>query len=290
MRVARSLLHVLAGIVMTIVAGGAPAAAADASDLAKMRTPVAPQGPGWVKLDVPYVPTSPAVIEAMMKVANVGPDDIVYDLGSGDGRIPIAAVLQNKAKQAVGIELNPNRVADAVANAQKMGVQDRVTFIEGDVFKVDFHAATVVTMYLLDNVNLRLRPRILDELAPGTRIVSHQFHMSSWAPDQTVFVNTVPIHFWVVPAKLGGRWTGDGVSLDLEQQFQFVTGTLVAGGTSVTIGREKINGTDFSFHTTVARGGNSAAVNFHGKVDGDVLTGTLLQGGIAKDVTLTRKN
>ena len=171
----------------------APAAAADATDLAKMRTPVAPQGPGWVKLDVPYVPTSPAVIEAMMKVANVGPDDIVYDLGSGDGRISIAAVLQNKAQQAVGIELNPNRVADAVANAQKLGVQDRVTFIEGDVFKVDFHNATVVTMYLLDNVNLRLRPRIMNELAPGTRIVSHQFHMSNWTPDETVFVNTVPI-------------------------------------------------------------------------------------------------
>jgi SAM-dependent methyltransferase len=260
------------------------------ADLSKMRTPVAPQGPGWVKLDVPYVPTPPAVVDAMLKIANVGPDDIVYDLGSGDGRIPIAAVRQNNAKQAVGIELNPNRVAEAVATTRNLGLEGRVSFIQGDVFKTDFSAATVVTMYLLDNVNLRLRPRILDELKPGTRIVSHQFHMLDWTPDDTVLVDTVPVHFWVVPAKLEGRWSGDGVSLHLKQQFQTASGTLEAGGTAVKIGRALIKGSALSFDTTLERNGASTAMHFHATAAGDVLTGTLKQGGVNKDIALKRGN
>lgn len=262
----------------------------DAADLSKMRTPVAPQGPAWVKLDLPYVPTPPVVVDTMLRIAGVGPDDVVFDLGSGDGRIPIAAVRQNNAAKAVGIELNPNRIAEAIANARTLGLEDRVRFIEGDVFKVDFSAASVVTMYLLDSVNLRLRPRILSELKPGTRIVSHQFHMYDWAPDETAFVNTVPIYYWVVPAKIAGHWSGDGVALDLTQQFQVVSGTFYAAGTSLKIGPERLKGADLSFRTTVERAGSSEAMHFHGTVAGDVLRGTLLQGGVAKDVTLKRTN
>lgn len=151
-------------------------------------------------------------------------------------------------------------------------------------------AASVVTMYLLDSVNLRLRPRILSELKPGTRIVSHQFHMYDWAPDETTFVNTVPIYYWVVPAKIAGHWSGDGVALDLTQQFQVVSGTLYAAGMSLKIGPERLKGADLSFRTTVERAGSSKAMHFHGTVAGDVLRGTLLQGGVAKDVTLKRTN
>lgn len=161
----------------------------------------------WVKLDVPYVPTPPVTIAAMLEIASVGPNDILYDLGSGDGRIPITAVRDRGVKKAVGIELNPARIVDAKENARIVGVTDKVSFIEGDVFKVDFKAATVVTMYLFDNVNLRLRPRILDELKPGMRGVSHQFHMSSWTPDDKVMVqNKVPVYLWIVPAKVDGVW------------------------------------------------------------------------------------
>lgn len=147
-------------------------------------------GPGhaqeqfWIKLDVPYVRTPSAVVDAMLAMADVNSEDTVYDLGSGDGRIVIAAVKDRGAKRGVGIELNPVRIREATEFAKQAGVADRVTFVEGDIFTADFSAASVVTMYLWDNVNLRLRPRLLDELVPGTRVVSHQFHMFDWTPDK----------------------------------------------------------------------------------------------------------
>ena len=148
--------------------------------------------------DVIFVPTPPPVVDAMLEMAQVRDGDILYDLGSGDGRIPIAAAKKHKVR-AVGIDIDPERIKEARANAQAAGVADRVTFRQEDLFKADFSRATVVTLYLLDSLNEKLRPRLLSELKPGTRIVSHAFRMGDWKPVKTRTVAGSMIYFWVVP-------------------------------------------------------------------------------------------
>lgn len=155
-----------------------------------------------VKLDVPYVPTHQTIVDEMLAMAKVGKDDILYDLGSGDGRIPITAA-QRFGTRGVGIDLNPVRVKEANENAEKAKVTDKVKFIEGDIFKQDFSEATVLTLYLLPEVNLKLRPKIL-EMKPGTRVVSHNYHMEDWEAESTKELKTPDgeihyIYFWRVP-------------------------------------------------------------------------------------------
>jgi SAM-dependent methyltransferase len=148
--------------------------------------------------DIHYVPTPNNVVDAMMTIADVGPKDLVYDLGSGDGRIVIAAA--RRGARGVGIELDPALVAEASRNAKKAGVLDRVQFIEGDIFKADLSEASVVTLYLLSSINERLRPKLLRELKPGSRIVSHRFPMGDWVPEKTMTVTGKDILLWRVPA------------------------------------------------------------------------------------------
>ena len=150
--------------------------------------------------DVIYVPTRPAVVDAMLKLAEVRDGDILYDLGSGDGRIPIAAARQFRVK-AVGIDIDPKRIAEADANARAAGVTDEVTFRQEDLFQTQFADATVVTLYLLPSLNLKLRPRLLAELKPGTRIVSHAFPMGDWEPEKTQEIEGSTIYLWRVPAR-----------------------------------------------------------------------------------------
>jgi SAM-dependent methyltransferase len=149
--------------------------------------------------DIHYVPTPTRVVEAMLSVADVGPGDVVYDLGSGDGRIVIAAA--RRGARGVGIELDPGLIAEASRNAKKAGVLQRVQFIEGDIFNADLSQASVVTLYLLSSINERLRPKLLRELKPGSRIVSHRFAMGDWPPDQTTTVTGTDILLWRVPAR-----------------------------------------------------------------------------------------
>ncbi|BAU11059.1 hypothetical protein LEP3755_15520 [Leptolyngbya sp. NIES-3755] len=149
--------------------------------------------------DVPYVPTPEAVVNRMLQIAKVNSNDVVYDLGSGDGRIPIAAVRQFNAKRAVGVDINPVRVQEANQNAQQANVTDRVQFRQQDLFQTDLREATVVTLYLLPDVNLRLRPKLLSELRPGTRIVSHAFDMGDWKPERVENVDGRTIYYWTVP-------------------------------------------------------------------------------------------
>jgi SAM-dependent methyltransferase len=149
--------------------------------------------------DVPYVPTRPSVVDAMLKVAKVTKSDVVYDLGSGDGRIVIAAAKQYGAT-GLGVDIDPQRVREARQNADKEGVADKVKFVEGDLFKMDLSKATVITMYLLPAVNMKLRPKLL-ALKPGTRIVSHAFDLGDWEPDETLTVEGSTIYFWTVPDK-----------------------------------------------------------------------------------------
>jgi precorrin-6B methylase 2 len=156
--------------------------------------------------DVIYVPTPPDVVAAMLKVANIKKGDVLYDLGSGDGRIPITAA-QKFGVRAVGIDINPERIKEANENAQKAGVTDRVKFLNEDLFEADISEATVVTLYLLDCLNEKLRPKLLRELRPGTRIVSHSFRMGEWQPEQTIDVNGRMVYFWTIPAR--GASTGN---------------------------------------------------------------------------------
>ena len=148
--------------------------------------------------DVPYVPTPPEVVDAMLSLASVSQNDIVYDLGSGDGRMVIEAARKYHAR-GVGIDVNPTRIEEANENAKEAGVTDRVRFIEGDLFKADIHDATVVTIYLLSTVNLKLRPKLLQDLKPGTRIVSHRFDMGDWEPEKKSTADGRPLYLWIVP-------------------------------------------------------------------------------------------
>ena len=156
--------------------------------------------PNALARDVPFVPTPERVVEKMLEVARVGPKDVLYDLGSGDGRIVIAAAKKYGAR-GVGIDIDPDRIKEARANARKAGVDKRVEFREGDLFEANIGEATVVTIYLLSEINLKLRPKLLAELKPGTRIVSHAFDMGDWKPEATAKVGTSTVYYWVVPAK-----------------------------------------------------------------------------------------
>ena len=151
--------------------------------------------------DVIFVPTPAEVVAAMLKVAKVGKGDVVYDLGSGDGRIPIAAVRDFGAARATGIDIDPQRIKEANENLQKAGVGDRVRFLNQDLFTTNLSEATVVTLYLLPSLNLKLLPKLKAELKPGTRIVSHAFDMGDWVPEQTLDVEGRKVYFWTIPKR-----------------------------------------------------------------------------------------
>ena len=151
--------------------------------------------------DVIFVPTPPEVVAAMLKVAKVGKGDVVYDLGSGDGRIPIAAVKDFGAARATGIDIDPQRIKEATANLEKAGVGDRVRFLNQDLFTTNLSEATVVTLYLLPSLNLKLLPKLKAELKPGTRIVSHAFDMGDWVPEQTLDVDGRKVYYWTIPKR-----------------------------------------------------------------------------------------
>jgi SAM-dependent methyltransferase len=160
-----------------------------------------PQEPEAPRGDVPYVPTPPEVVEAMLKLGQVHAGDILYDLGCGDGRIVVMAVQKFGARTGTGIDINPQRIKEALENARQAGVTDKARFIEKNLFDADIHDATVVTLYLLPDVNLRLRPKLLDDLKVGTRIVSHQFDMGDWQPDKKVEIGWRTIYLWTVTEK-----------------------------------------------------------------------------------------
>jgi SAM-dependent methyltransferase len=186
---------------------------------------------GQAGKDVIWVPTPDALVNRMLRMAQVTPDDYVVDLGSGDGKIVIAAARDFKAR-ATGVEFNPDMVALSRRNAEAAGVAGRARFEQGDIFKFDFTDATVVTMYLLPGLNLKLRPQLL-KMRPGTRLVSHQFTMGSWEPDDVSTIDGRPGYLWIVPASVGGGWKlatveprgASEVPINFSQAFQQITGT-----------------------------------------------------------------
>ncbi|MCC6586039.1 MAG: class I SAM-dependent methyltransferase [Bryobacterales bacterium] len=158
----------------------------------------APQGQFGQSGDVPYVPTPEEVVDAMLKLADVKKDDVLYDLGCGDGRIVVTAA-KNFGVRAVGVDIDPERIREANENAKKAGVADRVKFIEKNLFDADIKDATVVTLYLLPDVNRKLKPKLLKDLRPGTRIVSHQFDMGDWKPAKKMDLDYRTLYLWTVP-------------------------------------------------------------------------------------------
>ena len=201
---------------------------------------------GQAGKDVIWVPTPDSLVKAMLTTAEVKPTDVVVDLGSGDGKIAIAAARDFGARSR-GIEFNPDMVALARRNAQRAGVSGKATFQQGDIFETDFSDATVITMYLLPSLNLKLRDTLL-KMKPGTRIVSHAFSMGEWEPERTISTDEATGYYWIVPANVAGRWAfeigSERFATELGQQFQVVTaargGPLTDGrvrGLSVTLNR-----------------------------------------------------
>ncbi len=202
-------------------------------------------------LDVPYIKTPDAVVERMLELGKVGPNDYLIDLGSGDGRIPIAAALKHGTR-GLGVDLDPERTQEATAAAQAAGVADKVAFRTENLFDTDLSQASVITMYLFPEINLRLRPHLLD-LKPGTRIVAHAFHMDEWTPDHHDVVEGRDIFMWTVPAQLEGLWrvTAPGYRdfvLRVWQQFNRVQATAITVDEhSVPVLDMSVDGADIEF-------------------------------------------
>jgi predicted RNA methylase len=214
-------------------------------------------------LDVPYVPTPPEVVEKMLQMAQVRAGDYVIDLGCGDGRIAIAAA--KLGAKALGVDIDPRRIEDANENAKKEGMgADKVSFRRQNLFETEIDQASVITMYLLTTVNMKLRPKLL-ELKAGTRVVSHAFELGDWRPDETAQIGFRHAFLWIVPAKAGGRWQiesgGMRGTLELDQTFQRLTGRAEIGGKSLAVSDGSLRGTNIEFTLEDGR-------KFRGRVDG----------------------
>jgi SAM-dependent methyltransferase len=230
--------------------------------------------------DVVWVPSPQDLVDRMLDMAKVTPKDYVIDLGSGDGRTVITAA--KRGARALGIEFNPDMVALSRRNATKAGVADKATFVEADIFKSDLSRATVITMFLLTELNLRLRPTILS-LKPGTRIVSNTFRMGEWEPDQSLELGCdtyCTAYLWIVPARVDGRWKTPQGELILKQDFQKVTGTLSSGNVVAPISRGGLSGNQIAF----LAGGRE----FRGSVNGSTIVGTVKSSGGSESWKATR--
>jgi len=221
--------------------------------------------------DVVWVPTGEDLVKKMLDMAKVTSEDYVIDLGSGDGRTVIAAA--KRGATALGIEFNPDMVELSTRSAMEAGVSQKATFIKADIFESDFSKATVITMFLLPQINLKLRPKLLD-LEPGTRIVSNSFTMEDWKADETISLGEgcttwCTAYFWIIPAKVEGKWQLKDGELTFLQQFQTITGTLGVDGEDIPI-EGKLKGDQISFKTDEAE--------YSGRVNGDTISGTLKSG------------
>ena len=240
--------------------------------------------------DVMWLPTPDALIERMLVAAKVTDRDVVYDLGAGDGRIPIAAAKEFGAR-AVGIEYDADLAALARRNAERAGVADKVMIVQGDIFKEDFSAATVVTLYLLPDLNQQLRPQLL-RMKPGTRVVSHLWDMGEWEPDESLRAGESEAFVWIVPARVDGRWAlrdeqgSFAAEIALTQQFQRIGGSLTIRGRTQPLLGAYVQGEHLGF-TFVGDDGGVRSVR--ATIDGTTLAGTLRFAGSATPITGRRR-
>jgi SAM-dependent methyltransferase len=238
------------------------------------------EGQEKIKLDVPYEPSSEEVVRVMLEIAHVGKDDLVYDLGCGDGRIVIAAA-QKTGARGVGVDLDPERIKESLENARKARATDRVQFVQQNLFQTDIGKATVVMLYLWPEVNLKLRPKLFRELKPGTRVVSHSHNMGSWEPDQTIAVpQGHNVYFWVIPANVTGTWEWDNPGekertvMKLSQHYQTVSGALRLGSDEIPVKNPELRGDRLQFVAERSSKGQMQTVQFTGRVQGHLIEGT----------------
>ena len=239
--------------------------------------------------DVIWVPTQPPTIERMLRMAQVTARDTVVDLGSGDGRIAIAAVKDFGAK-AFGFEYNPDMVEYSKREAEKAGVAGKLEFRKADIFETDFTYATVITMYLLPHLNVKLRPILLN-MKPGTRVVSHQFDMAEWKPDEVSDANGRRINFWLVPAKIEGDWKmnlpGRNYTLTLRQEFQMISGWIAPGPGQMGLRDAVLTGSAMRFSIVDEQG---KLLAFTGTVDGGRISGSVVSEDGKREAFAATKN
>jgi hypothetical protein len=258
-------------IVVLVVAGGVCLQARQAQQAQQVKT-FQPEV-GQAGKDVVWVPTPQVLVDKMLDMAKVTPLDYVIDLGSGDGRTVITAA--KRGARALGIEYNPDMVELSTANAAQEGVSNRAKFIKADLFETDFSQATVVTMFLLPDINLKLRPKIL-EMKPGTRIVSNSFTMGEWEADESATVEEgctswCTALFWIVPAKAEGKWRLGSGELTLTQEFQMLHGTLTSNGNSMPISDARMRGDQITF--------SAGGMVYTGRLKAGTMAGTAQTGG-----------
>jgi SAM-dependent methyltransferase len=239
-------------------------------------------------LDVPYEPTSYGIAKEMLEMAGATSKDLVYDLGCGDGRI-VTMAAKERGATGVGVDLDPKRISESRENAKAAGVAHLVRFFEQNLFDTDFSKATVVMLYLYPDVNLKLRPKLLRDLRPGTRIVSHSHTMGDWEDDATRRVEGHDLHFFVVPANATGawRWTdldGQSISLSLTQKFQRVKGTLSIGAEAYPLIGASLRGNRFRFAVERQVRGSWETFLFKGHISDDTITGKMTSGATAQKV------
>ena len=260
-------------LALALALAGTPAAAQQQGD-----KEFVPQV-GQAGKDVIWVPTPPELVEKMLQMARITPNDFVIDLGSGDGRIAIAAAKKFGAR-SMGVEYNPDMVALSNREAQRQGVADKGKFVKADIFETDFSQATIITMYLLPDLNLKLQPKVLDQ-KPGTRVVSHQFTMGEWQPDETANSDNRLAHLWIVPAKAGGTWSlriddkAQERPLVIRQSFQMLSVQVNSGNATLAFTDGRVRGDEVSFAIMDA----SVRREFSGRVQGNSMNGTVRSAG-----------
>lgn len=243
---------------------------------------------GQAGKDVIWIPTPEGLIDKMLTAANVTHQDKVFDLGAGDGIIAITAARKYNA-QSVGIEFNPDMAQFARRKVAEAGLNDKVRIITGDIFQEDFSSATVVTLYLMPHLNMKLRPTLL-KMKPGTRIVSHAFTMGDWEPDETMSYRHSVGYFWVVPAQVEGAWVMNGmdggpIRLNMSQSFQNIGGTLTRGGQTFAMLGARLRGDEVKFQFITP---DRKVHAFSGRVDGRRLTGNVVSDYMHTPVEITR--
>jgi Methyltransferase domain len=228
---------------------------------------------GQAGKDVIWVPTPDEVVDRMLRMAQVTPNDLVFDLGAGDGKIAIAAAKKFGAR-SVGIEYNPEMAKFAQGNVEQAGATGKARIVQGDIFATDFTQATVITMYLLPALNMKLRPQILS-MRPGTRVVSHSFTMEDWEPDETSSMDGRRAYFWIVPANVNGGWAleagGEKAELAFEQRFQKIDGSIGLGHTQGGLRDPRLRGFNISFAYV---DNNGVRRDYAGRVTGGKMEGS----------------
>lgn len=284
------LSHVFLSLLLTSGLNLAYATTLAATNTAAPQATAADYKPvqGQAGKDVIWIPTPEGLIDKMLSTAKVSSQDKVFDLGAGDGIIAITAARKYGA-QSVGIEFNPDMAQFARRKVAEAGVADKVKIITGDIFQEDFSSATVVTLYLMPHLNMKLRPTLL-KMKPGTRIVSHAFTMGDWEPDETMSYRHSVGYFWVVPAQVEGAWVMNGmdggpIRLNMSQSFQNIGGTLTRGGQTFAMLGARLRGDEVKFQFITP---DRKVHAFSGRVDGRRLTGNVVSDYMHTPVEITR--